>query len=69
MKNSKKKGFTLVELLVVIAIVAILATVAIIGYTSFTNKAHESNDRTLVAQLNTAITKVDGKYATMHEVA
>ena len=38
MKNTKK-GFTLVELLVVIAIVAILATVAIIGYTSFTKKA------------------------------
>ena len=67
MKNTKK-GFTLVELLVVIAIVAILATVAIIGYTSFTKKAEESNDRTLVAQLNTAITKVDGKYETFHEV-
>ena len=65
MKNTKK-GFTLVELLVVIAIVAILATVAIIGYTSFTKKAEESNDRTLVAQLNTAITGQDGD---IHEVA
>ena len=63
-----RKGFTLVELLVVIAIVAILATVAIIGYTSFTKKAEMSNDRTLVAQLNTAITKVDGRYETFHEV-
>ena len=67
MKNTKK-GFTLVELLVVIAIVAILATVAIIGYTSFINKAEESNDRTFVAQLNTVITRVDGKYETFHEV-
>ena len=65
MKRSRK-GFTLVELLVVIAIVAILATVAIIGYTSFTKKAEESNDRTLVAQLNTAITGQDGD---IHEVA
>lgn len=40
--NKKKKGFTLVELLVVIAILAILATVCIIGYTSFTKKAKES---------------------------
>ena len=61
-----RKGFTLVELLVVIAIVAILATVAIIGYTSFTKKAEESNDRTLVAQLNTAIT---GENGDIHEVA
>ena len=69
MKNTKK-GFTLVELLVVIAILAILATVAVVGYTSFTNKAHESNDRTLVAQLNTAVIRVDGKkYESMYEVA
>ena len=67
MKNSKK-GFTLVELLVVIAILAILATVAVVGYTSFTDKAHQSNDRSLVAQLNTATLNVDGKYETFHEV-
>ena len=68
MKKTNKKGFTLVELLVVIAILAILATVAIVGYTSFTNKAHESNDRTLVAELNTAVLRGDGKkYANPHE--
>ena len=65
-----KKGFTLVELLVVIAILAILATVSVVGYTAFIQKAHQSNDRTLVAQLNLAVTRVDGgKYETMHEVA
>lgn len=69
MKNTNKKGFTLVELLVVIAILAILATVAVVGYTSFTDKAHESNDRSLVAQLNTAVLRVDGEYTSMHEVA
>ena len=68
MKNSKK-GFTLVELLVVIAILAILATVAVVGYTSFIDKANQSNDRTLVAQLNTAILRVDGEYETFHDVA
>jgi len=31
----KTKGFTLVELLVVIAILAILATVSVVGYTSY----------------------------------
>lgn len=50
-----RKGFTLVELLVVIAIVAILATVAIIGYTSFTKKADLSVDQQTVEQLNTAL--------------
>ncbi|MBQ2804298.1 MAG: prepilin-type N-terminal cleavage/methylation domain-containing protein, partial [Clostridia bacterium] len=40
-----KKGFTLVELLVVIAILAILATVSVVGYTAFIQKAHQSNDR------------------------
>ena len=38
-----KKGFTLVELLVVIAILAILATATIVGYTAFTKKAKLSN--------------------------
>ena len=64
MKRSRK-GFTLVELLVVIAIVAILATVAIIGYTSFTKKAEESNDRTLVAQLNKTL--IGGEFADAHD--
>ena len=38
----KTKGFTLVELLVVIAILAILATVSVVGYTSFINDANNS---------------------------
>ena len=54
MKNTKK-GFTLVELLVVIAIVAILATVAIIGYTSFTKKAEQAADQAAVSQMNTVL--------------
>lgn len=41
MRNTKK-GFTLVELLVVIAILAILATVSVVGYTSFINNANNS---------------------------
>ena len=54
MKNTKK-GFTLVELLVVIAILAILATVAVVGYTSFMDKANLSVDQQAVEQLNTAL--------------
>lgn len=44
MKRLKEqKGFTLVELLVVIAILAVLATVSVVGYTSFITKANNSN--------------------------
>jgi len=54
MKNTKK-GFTLVELLIVIAIIAILATVSIIGYTSFIDKANQSADQQGVTQMNTVL--------------
>ena len=52
MKNLKKKGFTLVELLVVIAIIAILAVVSVVGYTSFIKKANLSNDQATIEMLN-----------------
>lgn len=54
-KQSKKKGFTLVELLVVIAILAILASVSVVGYLGFTNKAKQSADETAVTQMNTIL--------------
>lgn len=50
-----KKGFTLVELLVVIAIIAILAAVSVVGYLSFTDKAKESVDEQAVTQMNVAL--------------
>jgi len=66
MRNNKKKGFTLVELLVVIAILAILATVSVVGYTSFIESATVSNDENIAAQLNNFLVamKADhtGKY-------
>lgn len=37
--KSTKKGFTLIELMIVIAIVAILATVAVPSYQNYTKKA------------------------------
>ena len=69
-KNQNKKGFTLVELLVVIAILAILATVSIVGYTSFTKKAKISNDISLTTQMNTILQaeEVDGEtFDTPHD--
>ena len=56
----KKKGFTLVELLVVIAILAILATAGIVGYTAFTSRAKESNLKSELTQLRMVIIGEDG---------
>ena len=42
MKNTKKKGFTIVELVIVIAVIAILAAVAIPSFGSVITKANES---------------------------
>ena len=55
MKNMKKKGFTLVELLVVIAIIAILATVSVVGYTAFLTKANASNALSELSQIKDAV--------------
>ena len=54
MKNTKK-GFTLVELLVVIAILAILASVAVVGYTAFINNAKDSKAKSELHQIVTYI--------------
>lgn len=42
MKNTKKRGFTIVELVIVIAVIAILASVLIPTFTNVVTKAKES---------------------------
>lgn len=42
MKNTKKKGFTIVELVIVIAVIAILAAVAIPTFSNVITKANAS---------------------------
>ena len=55
----KTKGFTLVELLVVIAILAILATVSVVGYTSYIQNANASVAEQEASQIKTAILAED----------
>lgn len=51
MTKTLKKGFTLVELVVVIAIIAILATVSVVGYSAFIENANQSKVNQELAQV------------------
>ncbi len=66
MKHNTKKGFTLVELLVVIAILAILATVSVVGYTSFIDSTNRAVDEQTVAQLNHFLTAYMANHKSTH---
>ena len=70
MKNSKKRGFTIVELVIVIAVIAILAGVLIPTFVSVINKANESNDIQAVRNMNTflASAKVTGEVNSILDV-
>lgn len=65
---TSRKGFTIVELTIVIAVVAILAAVLIPTFVSLVNKANNSADVQMVTNINkylAAIEATDGKNATM----
>lgn len=55
MNKKTKKGFTIVELVIVIAVIAILAAVLIPTFSSIIAKANESADIQAVRQMNTAL--------------
>lgn len=50
-----KKGFTIIELVIVIAVIGILAAVLIPTFVNLTNKANEAADNALVNNLNKAL--------------
>ncbi len=53
--NEIRKGFTLVELIVVIAIIAILSSVSIVGFTRYIENARLSNDNQAARQMTQLI--------------
>jgi prepilin-type N-terminal cleavage/methylation domain-containing protein len=65
-----RKGFTLVELVIVIAVIAILSAVSIVTYISIVKKARESKDHMVIDQVNTALvnSQILEKKLTVHEI-
>ncbi len=47
---SKRKGFTLVELMITVAIIGILAAIALPNYTQYIQRSHRSNARSALIQ-------------------
>lgn len=58
-KHLNKKGFTIVELVIVIVVIAILAAVLIPTFVSLVNKANESSDIQAVREMNVFLAAAD----------
>lgn len=60
--NSRRRGFTLVELLVVIAMIALLTVMAFIGIKMFIKKAEAAKDMSTMRQISACITMYAGDH-------
>ena len=67
MNRNTKKGFTIVELIIVIAVIAVLAAVLIPTFSNLIQKANEAKDTALVSNLNKGLKMSSKDFATMHE--
>jgi type IV pilus assembly protein PilA len=57
MKQTLQKGFTLIELMIVVAIIGILAAVALPAYQDYTVRARVTDGLSLAASAKTAVTE------------
>ena len=68
--KKQKKGFTIVELVIVIAIIGILSAILIPTFAGLVKRANIAADTALVKDLNTVLATdkaVNGKHTTMHD--
>ena len=65
MRKTNKRGFTIVELVIVIAVIAILAAVLIPTFSNLVKKANVTADTQLVRNLNTALAVDNQEHPTM----
>jgi len=60
-KNLRKRGFTIVELVIVIAVIAILAAILIPTFSGIIKKANIASDTAMAKNMNTALVMADSE--------
>ena len=70
LKKNKAKGFTIIELVIVIGVIGILTAILIPTFVNLINKANEASDISLVRNMNTALAtySVENKVETVNDV-